>query len=154
HIRRRPVPGVYVDFLSQYPTVYCLQDLWHFQIAQTINWEEANPDEINEWLERIERDDLLEPETWAELACAVQVAPEGDRLLTRRGSKPGSRIFNVGIAQRYGGPGWWTLADVVVAKLESPDDKAPRIIRAIRFKPGQLQNGLRPVNLARQAEFR
>lgn len=153
HIRRRPTPGVYVDFLSQYPTVYCLQNLWHLQIAQTINWEEANPDEIHAWVDHIGPEDLLEPSTWLHLASVVQVDPEGDRLLTRARYKPKSPLFNVGIAERYGEKGWWTLADVLSAKLESPDDNTPKITRAIRFTPGQLQNGLRPINIAGRSDF-
>jgi hypothetical protein len=153
HIRRRPMSGVYVDFLSQYPTVYCLQNLWHFQIAQTINWEEADPDEVSSWVNRIGPEDLLEPEAWLSLAMVVQVDPDGDLLLTRARYKPRSPLFNVGIAERYGGEGWWTFADVISAKLESPDNKTPRIIRAIRFTPGQLQTGLRPISIAGRSDF-
>lgn len=153
HIRRQPTPGVYVDFLSQYPTVYCLQNLWHFQIAQTINWEEANPDEINAWIERIGPEDLLQAETWLQLASVVQVDPDGDRLLTRARFKPMSPLFNVGIAERHGEKGWWTLADVISAKLESPGNKTPKITGAIRFTPGQIQNGLRPIDIAGRSDF-
>ena len=154
HIRRIPTPGVYVDFLSEYPTVYCLQDLWRFQIAQNIESEEIDPEEINDLLSRIEVEDLLEPEIWRQLHCVVQVEPEGELLITRARFKPGSPLFNVGLAHRYGTKGWWTLADVIAAKLESTDDRPPRVIRAIRFKPGPIQHGMRPINIAGQADFR
>ncbi len=77
HIRRIPTSGVYVDFLSEYPTVYCLQDLWRFQIAQSIEWEETDPEEINELLAWVEAEDLLDPEIWRELHCMVEVEPTG-----------------------------------------------------------------------------
>ena len=153
HIRRIPTPGVYVDFLSEYPTVYCLQDLWRFQIAQNIEWEEIDPEEINELLSWIEVEDLLEPEIWRRLHCVVQVEPQGDLLITRARFKPGSPLFNVGLAHLYGIEGWWTLADVIAAKLESPEHRVPKVVRAIRFTPGPIQHGMRPINIAGQADF-
>ena len=154
HIRRTPTPGVYVDFLSEYPTVYCLQDLWRFQIAQSIDWEETDPDEINELLAWVEAEDLLDREIWRQLLCVVEVEPDGDLLISRARFKPNSPLYNVGIAHRYGTNGWWTLADVIAAKLESPTNEVPKVVRAIRFTPGRLQDGMRPINIAGQADFR
>jgi len=154
HIRRRPTKGFYVDFLSEYPSVYCLQDLWRYQLAADLRWDEVEPDEVNEFVASIEVDDLLQPELWRRLDCVVQVDPDGDRLLTRARYKPGSPLFNVGIAERHGDEAWWTLADVIAAKLESAHHKTPKVIRAIRFTPGQLQGGLRPIYIAGQADFR
>ena len=153
HIPRCPLAGVYVDFMSQYPTVYCLQGLFHFQVAESIEWEEEDPEAINGLLSRIRADDLLDREIWLELACVVEVEPDGDLLPTRARYKPGSLLFNVGIAHRYGENAWFTLAEVIAAKLESPHDRPPRVVRAIRFKPGQLQSGLRPINIAGRPDF-
>ena len=41
--RRVSTPGVYVDFASQYPTVFVLQGLWRFMIAERIGWQEDDP---------------------------------------------------------------------------------------------------------------
>ena len=154
HIRRCPTLGVSVDFLSEYPTLYCLQDLWRFQIAQSINWEEVDPEEVNELLATVEVDDLLQPEIWRQLHCVVQIAPDGELLTTRAQYKPGSPIYNVALAHRYGVDGWWTLADAIVAKLESNDDQPPVVVRAIRFTPGPIQHGMRPINIAGQDDFK
>ena len=43
HIRKVPVPVVYVDFLSMYPTVNGLMDLWKFVIAREIRVVTALP---------------------------------------------------------------------------------------------------------------
>ena len=153
HIRRVPTAGVYVDFLSEYPTVFCLQDLWRFQIAKRIEWEEIDPDEINDLLSWIEAEDLLDPELWRNLHCIVEVEPHGDLMISRTRFKPNSPIFNVGLAHRYGIEGWWTLADVIVAKLESPSNRPPRVVRAFRFTPGPIQHGMRPINIAGQAGY-
>jgi len=154
HIRRIPTAGVYVDFLSEYPTVYCLQDLWRFQIAQSIEWEEADPDDINELLAWVEAEDLLDPELWRQLHCVVEVEPDGDLPISRALFKPNSPLYNVGIAHRYGVNGWWTLAEVIAAKLESPTNKTPKVVRAIRFTPGPIQHGMRPINIAGQPDYR
>ena len=44
HIRKIPVPVVYVDFLSMYPTVNSLMDLWRFVIAKEIRVGENGRD--------------------------------------------------------------------------------------------------------------
>lgn len=154
HIRRSPTKGTYVDFLSEYPTVYCLQDLWRYQIATSIIWEEVDPEGVNEFLATVEVDDLLEPETWRDLDCVVQIAPDGDLLPTRARYKPGSPLYNVGLAHRYGVDGWWTLADAIVAKIQSDNGTAPKVVRAIRFKPGPVQGGMRPIQIAGRADFK
>ena len=41
HIRLPPVPIVYTDFLSMYPTVNSLMGLWNFVIAERIVAEDA-----------------------------------------------------------------------------------------------------------------
>jgi hypothetical protein len=64
HIRKVPVPVVYTDFLSMYPTVNSLMDMWLFVTAKEIKVKNYCKEEIAAWLERIGIDDLFNPGTW------------------------------------------------------------------------------------------
>jgi hypothetical protein len=105
------VPCGYVDFLSEYPTVYVLPDLWRFQIAESIDWAGIDPAEVNQLLETVTIDDVMDPAFWPSLVCLVQIEPHGDLLATRARHKPGSPNFNVALAERHGASQWWTLAE-------------------------------------------
>lgn len=64
-------------------------------------------------------------------------------------------IFAEIVRRELGGDeGWWSLADVIAAKLEAEDGQPPTVTRAIRFTPGPVQNGMRPIDIAGQSEFR
>lgn len=62
-IRRTPMPGVYVDFKSQYPTAYCLQDLHRYLIAEQIDWRDEKPSIAQALLDAITVDDVLDRAT-------------------------------------------------------------------------------------------
>ena len=51
HIRKTPVPVVYTDFLSMYPTVNINMGLWKFVTAKKITIVEHCQSEISEFLE-------------------------------------------------------------------------------------------------------
>ena len=53
HIRKFPVPIVYTDFLSMYPTVNSLMGLWRFVIARNITVVEHCQHEIEVFLAAI-----------------------------------------------------------------------------------------------------
>lgn len=160
-IRRVPVRGVYVDFASQYPTVFVLMGLWRYLTAEEIAPSEEDPAAVQALLDRVAIDDVLKPELWRELPVLVQVAPDGDRLPTRarysrsqgNGTRRSSRAMNVGISMRFGGPAvWFTLADCIASALHT--GKAPKVLRAIRFRPAGRQSGLRPIDVAGDPRYR
>ncbi|MBX7135063.1 MAG: hypothetical protein K1X67_20550, partial [Fimbriimonadaceae bacterium] len=62
-IRRTPVPVVYVDFLSMYPTVNALMGLWDFLIADHIDAFEAVA-EVQAFLDAVTLDQCFDPQTW------------------------------------------------------------------------------------------
>ena len=75
HIRKMPVPVVYTDFLSMYPTVNSLMDLWRFVTARKIKVVEHCQAEIQIFLQQIDRSEFAElfnQETWKELPAFVQ----------------------------------------------------------------------------------
>jgi hypothetical protein len=160
-IRRTPVPGVLVDFVSQYPTAYVLQDLWRFQIAQSLHWEDEDPTKVQALLDGVTVDDVIHPALWLQLQCLVLIEPDGDLLPTRarytqRNGRTGQRRsvpWNVGVSRRVGGPAqWWTLAAAIGSVLGT--GKAPKVLRCIRFYPGPPQQGLEALDIAGNPRYR
>lgn len=152
HIRREPTPVIHCDFLSMYPTVCTLMGLWQFVIAEGVTWADAS-DEIRELVRSSERDDLRRPELWAKLHCIVQVKPDDDIFPVRAeyfsdiptidgGRQPATIGLNRLTSRE---PLWFTLADVLAAKLLS--GKSPEILQSLRFAPKAPQRDLRSVML-------
>ena len=92
-IRKVAVPVVYVDFLSMYPTVCSLMNLWRFLTAQRIEVD-GRDREVKEFLATITLDECFDPATWQEFAGLVQIIPDGDVLPVRA---------------KYGGPANWQI---------------------------------------------
>jgi hypothetical protein len=143
-IRKVPLPVVYLDFLSMYPTVNALMELWRFHIAEQIEVEDRTA-EIRRLLEGITLDDCFRPETWPQLMVIVEVEAEGDVLPIRARYDPAVPSWQIGVNVLEAGQRWHALADVVASKLLT--GKAPRILRALAFVPTGTQSGLRPVRL-------
>ena len=80
HIRKVVVPVVYTDFLSMYPTVNSLMDLWSFVTAREVKVIPNCKREILHFLDRVSLAYLFKPATWKRLPAFVRVIPEGDLL--------------------------------------------------------------------------
>ncbi|MGI0016367.1 MAG: DNA polymerase, partial [Nitrososphaera sp.] len=148
-IRKSPVPVVYMDFLSMYPTVCILMDLWKFIIADHVEYLDCTS-EITDILDSITLEKLTDRSLWKQLAVIVEVEPHGDILPVR--AKYDGQTHGIGI-NHLEGKGkrlWYTIHDVIVSKLLT--GKTPRITRAIRFVPVGLQD-LQPIEfLGRQID--
>src|SRR5204862_523042 len=72
-VRRTAVPGLVLDFLAQYPTVFVLQGLWSFEIANRIEWREEDPARIQALLTEVRVNDVLRPALWRDLHVLVQI---------------------------------------------------------------------------------
>ncbi|MBS1864119.1 MAG: hypothetical protein JSS68_20690 [Actinobacteria bacterium] len=154
-IRRTAVPGVYVDFKSQYPTAFALQGLWRLVVARKITWRWVEPAEIQAVLDSVDVGQVLDPAFWKGLGVLVQVAPDRDRLPTRASYRgQGDRAsYNVAVALRSGGPPvWFTLADCIASALHT--GRAPRVVRAIGFEAVGEQTGLEPIDVGGEARYR
>src|SRR5262249_50859428 len=81
-IRKVPVPIVYCDFLSMYPTVNTLMGLWRYLIAERVVVEDAT-EHVQALVARVTADDLVEPAIWQELPALVEVEPDEDILPLR-----------------------------------------------------------------------
>jgi hypothetical protein len=146
HIRKVPVPVVYTDFLSMYPTVNSLMDLWRFVTARKITVVEHCQREITELLWHLTANvaDLFLPETWKHLTAFVQVIPEGDVLPSRGRYNAESNDWQVGVNHLYPDRSdstqalWFSLPDVVASVLLT--GRIPNIIDAFRIEArGQLK---------------
>src|SRR5262249_4312297 len=77
HIRHVPVPIVYCDFLSMYPTVNALMGLWDFLTAERIEVVD-DTEAVQQLLDHVTLEDCFNPKFWRELPAIVQVEPAGD----------------------------------------------------------------------------
>jgi len=145
HVRRVPVPVVYCDFLSMYPTVNTLLGLWRFLTAERVVVEDAT-DAVCRFVDGLTADDLFCPETWTHLPAIVEIQPDGDTLPLRTRYDPTGTTFQIGVNHVTSDrPLWYTLADVIASKVLT--GQAPVILRALRFRPEGQQADLRPVKL-------
>lgn len=145
HIRREIAPVIHCDFLSMYPTVCTLMGLWRFVIAKGMTSRDAT-DEVRAFVEGCDLAMLRDPAIWQKLHCIVQVSPSGDVFPVRTQYEP-DKPATIGVNRLTSRePMWFTLADVLAAKLLG--EKAPEIVSAIRFDPMEAQTDLKPVVLA------
>lgn len=149
HIRRKIVRVLYCDFLSMYPTVCTLLQLWPFVIATGMTWREAT-EETQAFLETVMLQDLQRPETWPRLRVLAQIQPDADILPVRTHYNESQRTIGVNTLTTDE-PMWYTLADVVASKLLT--GQTPSVLRAIRFEPMVPQDGLRPVRIAGNPDY-
>jgi len=143
-IRKIAVPVVYLDFLSMYPTVNALMDLWRFHIAERIETQDVT-EHVRELLERTSAEDWFDQALWRELPTLVQLQPEGDILPVRARYEEGRPSWQIGVNPLWGDARWYTLADAVASKLLI--GRSPRVLRAIALRPEGVQAGLRPQRL-------
>jgi hypothetical protein len=151
HIRKVPVPVVYTDFLSMYPTVNSLMGLWQFVIAEQIEVVEHCQNEIQAFLEQISADDPFKPETWKELTGFVKLIPDGDILPTRGKYSIESNDWQVAVNHLYANVNdssqalWFSLPDVVVSVLLT--GRVPKIVDAFRISAKGQTSALERVKL-------
>ena len=149
-IRREIRQVMLCDFLSMYPTVCTLMGLWQFVIADGMTWWDTT-DETRAFLDRVDLEALQSQATWGQLTTLVRVLPEADIFPVRAGYE-GEAATTIGanyLSSEW--PLWFTLADCIAAKLLT--GKAPRVVEATTFLPGEVQSGLRPINIAGKAEY-
>jgi hypothetical protein len=146
-IRHTPVPVVYTDFTSQYPTANTLLRLWPLLTAEKLRIREATR-EARSLLKGLDLHQLLQQGTWPKLNFFAMVQPQGDILPVRTvyGPEPAGDQTNIGLNPLTSGkPVWFAGPDLVASLLLT--GRVPKIIRAIRFEPSGKQKGMTPVDL-------
>ena len=148
-IRRMLSRVIYCDFRSMYPTVCTLMGLWRFVIAKGFEWKDATEEAIT-LLERTELDMLLIRDFWMTLPVMVKVEADEDLFPVRAAYNGQTRSIGLNPLS-CDEPVWFTLADVIQAKLLSHHDpekrRSPKVLEAIRFEPKEPQEGLRAIKL-------
>ncbi len=123
HIRKVPVPVVYTDFLSMYPTVNSLMGLWRFVIAHEILVWSNCKDEIEQFLQDLAAEKLFSPEAWKLVTGFVKVVPKGDILPSRGKYNSETKDWQVAVNHLYAKENdpnsglWFSLPDVVASVL-------------------------------------
>ena len=150
HWRREIRQVLYCDFLSMYPTVCTLMGLWRFVIAQGMEWSDTTA-EIRVLVNSISLEDLQRPEFWPQLTTLVRVAPQADIFPVR--AKYDGKSHTIGLNYLSSDNAlWFTLADVVAAKLLG--GKSAEILEAITFSPKAPQSNLRTTSIAGNSDYR
>ena len=146
HIRKVPIPIVYTDFLSMYPTVNSLMNLWQFVIAREITVVEHCHRDIEVFLHQLasKPQDLFERDTWKQLTAFVRIIPDGDVLPSRGRYNVASNDWQVAVNHLYAGSSdptealWFSLPDVVVSVLLT--GRVPTVVDAFKIEAsGHLQ---------------
>jgi hypothetical protein len=153
HIRRQISQVLYCDFLSMYPTVCTLMNLWRFITAQGMTWT-GTTQHTAAFLDAVTLADLQKPDTWKQLLVLVRVRPDGDIFPVR--AKYGvKQDASYTIGQNYltrDEPLWFTQADCIASKLRT--GKSPKVLEAVTFTPGSVQPRLRSVAIAGNADYK
>lgn len=151
-IRRELRQVTMCDFLSMYPTVCTLMGLWQFVIADGMTTRDAT-DDAKAILENADLDWLQQPQSWRKLTMLVRVKVQGDIFPVRAAYSEGEQS-TIGLNYLTSGdtPLWFTLADCIASKLLA--GKAPEVLEAVMFMPGEMQTGLRSVNVGGKADYR
>lgn len=144
-VRRTPVPIVYTDVLSMYPTVNANMGLWRYHTARRIETRDYTED-ARRILESVGPDMLRSPETWKRLHFFAQIVPDGDILPVRAKYSARSGTFNIGVNPLYDEHAhWYAGPDLVASALLT--GKAPTILNAFRLAPVGMLRTLQPVAL-------
>lgn len=150
-IRRELRQVVLCDFLSTYPTVCTLMGLWSFVIAQGMTWR-GGTEEVRAFVDGVSVADLQRPDIWRKLHALVQIAPAAD-ILPTRAPYDGEGQATIGLNYLSSDrPLWFTLAEAISSKLLT--GRAPTILRAIVFEPGEPQPGLSAVDIGGNPAYR
>jgi hypothetical protein len=149
HVRKVLVPVVYTDFLSMYPTVNSLMDLWKLVTAKQIGMRNHCDDEIRLLLERITLDDLFRQDTWKHLTAFVRVLPRGDILPSRCQYNRATNDWQVGVNHLYADAAndalWFALPDVIASTILT--GKVPQIVDSFILEAHGRLPDLRPTKL-------
>jgi hypothetical protein len=146
-IRRTPVPVVYLDFLSMYPTVNGLLGLWDLGTCEHVEIVDAT-EQIRRLLASLTLEECYAPQTWKQFVGLAEIEPDGDILPVRaRYAHSPSADWQIGVNPlTTSQPMWFAIPDVVAATILT--GRPPRVRRAIQLvAQGQLQT-LRDTQLA------
>jgi hypothetical protein len=151
HIRKVPVPVVYTDFLSMYPTVNALMGLWKYLVAEEVSVVPGDVSETVDFLHTITPEKLFDPQTWTRLPAFARVIPDGDILPTRATYSVESNDYQVALNHLYASSDdpkdglWYALPDLAASVLLT--GRVPTIVDAFAIKARGTLRSLRKITL-------
>jgi hypothetical protein len=142
-IRNTAVPVVYVDFMSQYPTVNSLMGLWRFLTAEQLITVDATK-QAREFLKTVTLDKTFTPTLWEQLPFFALIQPSDDILPVR--TRYSEKNSNIGVNPLTSNkPIWYAGPDIAASVLLT--GKVPQMLKAVRVIPKGTQAGLKPIAL-------
>jgi len=152
-IRKTPVPVVYCDFLSMYPTVNAIMNTWRLLTAEKLEAVDAT-ETVRELLETVQLEDVLDPSFWPDLHGYACIAPDGDVVPVRANYAYADGVagYQIGVNPLHSvADSWYALPDLIAAKLLSGD--TPEVLEAWTLNATGRQAGLQPVALRGEDEI-
>jgi hypothetical protein len=144
-VRHQEMPVVVCDTTSEYPSVAVLLKLWPLLTAANLKVVDCTK-AARKVLNRTTSKNLLEPQTWSDLAFFAYVKPGGD-ILPVRALYNETGDTNIGVNPlTCDEPIWYAGPDLAASKLKTT--QTPRIIRALRLVPEGLQQGMKSTSIA------
>ena len=154
-IRKQPVRASYIDFTSMYPSVFALFGMNDFLISRKIV-PKYNTEEVQEFLDNVTLEDIGDKSLWKKMTTICRIIPDNDILPVRSTYQQDVSGTNIGINHLKSIDRtslWYTLPDLVAAKMLSKNNKAPKIEEAITFVPSGVQKGLQPIEILKGIEL-
>ncbi|MBI4177123.1 MAG: hypothetical protein HY516_02045 [Candidatus Aenigmarchaeota archaeon] len=143
-IREEPTKVTLIDFLSMYPSVCILQNLWDLITSEQIEVID-DTEKAREFVNDITLEKLRDRDTWKNLNRIVQILPNNDILPIRM--KYGEKeAYNIGLNYAtFKKPLYYALSDVIASKILT--GKTPTIIKAFKFLSKEKQKGMNKANI-------
>jgi hypothetical protein len=133
HIVRTPVPVVYTDFTSMYPTVQALARLDQWITATSLRAESCTS-HAQRILASVSADACLDPSKWPNLRFFARVLPADDILPLRAQYAEASDNFVIGLNRVTSStPMWYSGFDLAASVLLT--GTIPRILEAVILRP-------------------
>jgi len=144
-VRRTPVPVVHLDFLSMYPTVNALMELWPLLIAERLRVVDATA-RVRQLGQSLSLERCFSKDFWTELRFFARIRPSGDVLPVRAQYDPAAQTTSIGVNPVWSDePVWVAGPDLVASWLLT--GRCPDVEEAIELVPVGRQAGLAPVAL-------
>lgn len=144
-VRHTPVPVVYCDFQSMYPTCFTLMGLGRWLIAESYEVEDCTAD-AQALLERVSLDGCFDPALWPQLAFFGEFQPDDDLLPVRYPYDDPPQQFGIGFNHvRASFPLTVAGPDIVANVLRT--GRIPVLQRAVRIVAKGVQRHLTPITL-------
>jgi hypothetical protein len=145
-LRKTPALVSYLDFTSLYPSIFILNNLQNFLLAETIETSECTQ-EAKQIIENSKKHTTLnKKEIWKQMNIVCLIEPENDILPVRTKFKPKDNTKNIALGNIESSPKfWYAISDIIASKILT--GKSPKILKAYKYTPKGLQKNLKKINL-------